>query len=59
LQVLTHPALLGVASIGYLLIAARPPMLFLQLMRRRYERASAVLTLIARQMASRGSASNG
>ena len=41
---LTNPALLVVDEIGYLPIARTGAMLFFQLMTRRYERASTVLT---------------
>jgi DNA replication protein DnaC len=44
LKVLTHPALLVVDEIGYLPISRTGAMLFFQLMTRRYERASTVLT---------------
>jgi DNA replication protein DnaC len=44
LQVLTHPALLVVDQIGYLPISRTGAMLFFQLMTRRYEDASTVLT---------------
>ena len=44
LKVLTHPALLVVDEIGYLPITRTGAMLFFQLMTRRYERASTVLT---------------
>lgn len=44
LKVLTHPALLVVDEIGYLPISQTGAMLFFQLMSRRYERASTVLT---------------
>lgn len=41
---LTHPALLVVDEIGYLPISRTGAMLFFQLMTRRYEHASTVLT---------------
>ncbi|MCG8469836.1 MAG: IS21-like element helper ATPase IstB [Gemmatimonadetes bacterium] len=44
LKVLTHPSLLVVDEIGYLPVAPTGAMLFFQLMSRRYERASTVLT---------------
>jgi DNA replication protein DnaC len=44
LKTLTHPALLIVDEIGYLPIRPTGAMLFFQLMSRRYERASTVLT---------------
>jgi DNA replication protein DnaC len=44
LSVLTHPALLVVDEIGYLPINHSGAVLFFQLMNRRYERASTVLT---------------
>jgi DNA replication protein DnaC len=44
LKVLTHPAVLVVDEIGYLPISRTGAMLFFQLMARRYERASTVLT---------------
>jgi DNA replication protein DnaC len=44
LKVLTHPALLVVDEIGYLPISRTGAMLFFQLMTRRYDRASTVLT---------------
>lgn len=44
LKVLTHPALLVVDEIGYLPITRNGAMLFFQLMTRRYEAASTVLT---------------
>jgi DNA replication protein DnaC len=44
LKVLTHPALLVVDEIGYLPITRTGAMLFFQLMTRRYEHASTVLT---------------
>ena len=44
LKVLTHPALLVVDEIGYLPISRTGAMLFFQLMSRRYEVASTVLT---------------
>lgn len=44
LKVLTHPALLVVDEIGYLPISRTGAMLFFQLMSRRYEHASTVLT---------------
>ena len=44
LAVLTHPSLLVVDEIGYLPINHTGAMLFFQLMTRRYERASTVLT---------------
>jgi DNA replication protein DnaC len=44
LKILTHPALLVVDEIGYLPISRTGAMLFFQLMTRRYERASTVLT---------------
>ncbi|HEV2079451.1 MAG TPA: ATP-binding protein [Allosphingosinicella sp.] len=44
LKVLTHPSLLVVDEIGYLPISRTGAMLFFQLMTRRYERASTVLT---------------
>jgi DNA replication protein DnaC len=44
LKVLTHPALLVVDEIGYLPISRTGAMLFFQLMTRRYEQASTVLT---------------
>ncbi len=44
LKVLTHPSLLIVDEIGYLPITQTGAMLFFQLMSRRYERASTVLT---------------
>ncbi len=44
LKVLTHPALLVVDEIGYLPISRTGAMLFFQLMSRRYETASTVLT---------------
>jgi DNA replication protein DnaC len=43
-KVLTHPALLVVDEIGYLPISRTGAMLFFQLMTRRYEHASTVLT---------------
>jgi hypothetical protein len=44
LKVLTHPALLVADEIGYLPITRTGAMLFFQLMTRRYEQASTVLT---------------
>jgi DNA replication protein DnaC len=44
LKTLTHPSLLVVDEIGYLPITHHGAMLFFQLMSRRYERASTVLT---------------
>jgi len=44
LAVLTHPSLLVVDEIGYIPIRQTGAMLFFQLMSRRYERASTVLT---------------
>jgi DNA replication protein DnaC len=44
LKVLTHPSLLIVDEIGYLPITQTGAMVFFQLMSRRYERASTVLT---------------
>lgn len=44
LKVLTHPALLVVDEIGYLPISRTGAMLFFQLMTRRYEHASTILT---------------
>jgi DNA replication protein DnaC len=44
LKVLTHPALLVVDEIDYLPITRTGAMLFFQLMTRRYEHASTVLT---------------
>ena len=44
LKVLTHPALLVVDEIGYLPVTRTGAMLFFQLMSRRYEAASTVLT---------------
>jgi len=44
LAVLTHPALLVVDEIGYLPVSHDGAVLFFQLMNRRYERASTVLT---------------
>ncbi len=44
LKVLTHPSLLVVDEIGYLPISRTGAMLFFQLMSRRYEHASTVLT---------------
>jgi DNA replication protein DnaC len=44
LKVLTHPSLLVVDEIGYLPISRTGAMLFFQLMARRYERASTVMT---------------
>jgi DNA replication protein DnaC len=44
LKVLTHPPLLVVDEIGYLPITRTGAMLFFQLMARRYERASTVMT---------------
>lgn len=44
LKVLTHPALLVVDEIGYLPVSRTGAMVFFQLMSRRYERASTVLT---------------
>jgi DNA replication protein DnaC len=44
LKVLTYPSLLVVDEIGYLPISRTGAMLFFQLMTRRYERASTVLT---------------
>jgi DNA replication protein DnaC len=44
LKVLTHPAVLVVDEIGYLPISRTGAMLFFQLMTRRYEHASTVLT---------------
>ena len=44
LAVLTHPSLLVVDEIGYLPISHTGAVLFFQLMNRRYERASTVLT---------------
>jgi DNA replication protein DnaC len=43
-KILTHPALLVVDEIGYLPISRTGAMLFFQLMTRRYEQASTVLT---------------
>lgn len=44
LKVLTYPALLVVDEIGYLPVSPTGAMLFFQLINRRYERASTVLT---------------
>ena len=44
LSVLTHPSLLVVDEIGYIPISQTGAMLFFQLMSRRYEHASTVLT---------------
>ena len=44
LKILTHPSLLVVDEIGYLPISPTGAMLFFQLINRRYERASTVLT---------------
>ena len=44
LKVLTHPALLVVDEIGYLPVSRTGAMLFFQLMARRYETASTVMT---------------
>jgi DNA replication protein DnaC len=44
LAVLTHPSLLVVDEIGYLPINHTPAVLFFQLMNRRYEHASTILT---------------
>jgi DNA replication protein DnaC len=44
LKTLTHPALLVVDEIGYLPVSRTGAMLFFQLMSRRYERVSTVLT---------------
>jgi len=44
LKILTHPALLVVDEIGYLPISPTGAMLFFQLINRRYERVSTVLT---------------
>ena len=44
LAVLTHPSLLVVDEIGYLPVTQSGAVLFFQLMGRRYERASTVLT---------------
>jgi DNA replication protein DnaC len=44
LKILTHPAVLVVDEIGYLPISRTGAMLFFQLMTRRYEHASTVLT---------------
>ena len=44
LAVLTHPSLLVVDEIGYLPVSHDGAVLFFQLMNRRYERASTVLT---------------
>jgi len=44
LRILTHPAVLVVDETGYLPISRTGSMLFFQLMTRRYERASTVLT---------------
>ena len=44
LSVLTHPSLLVVDEIGYIPVSQTGAMLFFQLMSRRYERASTVLT---------------
>ena len=44
LKTLTHPALLVVDEIGYLPVSPTGAMLFFQLINRRYERASTVLT---------------
>ena len=44
LKTLTHPSLLVVDEIGYLPISQSGSMLFFQLINRRYERASTVLT---------------
>jgi DNA replication protein DnaC len=44
MKVLTHPALLVVDEIGYLPISRMGAMLFFQLMSRRYEHASTILT---------------
>jgi DNA replication protein DnaC len=44
LKVLTHPSLLIVDEIGYLPVTPTGAMLFFQLMTRRYEQASTVLT---------------
>jgi len=42
--VLTHPAVLVVDEIGYLPVSRTGAMLFFQMIARRYERASTVLT---------------
>jgi DNA replication protein DnaC len=44
MKTLTHPALLVIDEIGYLPVSRTGAMLFFQLMSRRYERASSVLT---------------
>ena len=44
LKTLTHPAVLVVDEIGYLPVNRNDAMLFFQLMARRYETASTVLT---------------
>ena len=44
LKTLTHPALLVVDEIGYLPVSQSGAVLFFQLVNRRYERASTVLT---------------
>jgi len=44
LKIFTHPALLIVDEIGYLPISRTGAMLFFQLVTRRYERVSTVLT---------------
>jgi len=44
LKTLTHPSLLVVDEIGYLPVSPTGAMLFFQLINRRYERASTVLT---------------
>jgi len=44
LKVLTHPALLVIDEIGYLPISRTGALFFFQLMTRRYEHASTVLT---------------
>ena len=53
LKVLTHPALLVVDEIGYLPISRTGAMLFFQLMTRRYEHASTVLTTKALKSGAR------
>ena len=44
MKVLTHPAVLIVDEIGYLPVSRTGAMLFFQMISRRYERASTVLT---------------
>ena len=44
LKILTHRALLVVDEIGYLPVTQRGAILFIQLINRRYDRASTVLT---------------